>query len=157
MNYALTETEFCELTQTMHLVSFVEMLGQPSETKPDITAEQLGAFTTTVADNLRGLVRKADERFEAGKGLESIDGLAPFQLAEIIDLLSGQRYVKVSRWREIEAQLERCAVVDELMTLALKAWRIAMDSEVLSRTAANGTDPVLRFRHLDPAHGVGRS
>jgi hypothetical protein len=142
--YAINEEEFNELERTMRLVDLVDTAAQ-SESGADVTQAQLGAFTSIVVDKLRALVKGIEARYSAAESLPKVEGLKPWDVVEIIQLLAGQRFVPVSRWKEIEGDLARCAQVDESMSYALTAWQSAMEVETL---ALIDGDPTLRFNHL---------
>lgn len=143
-NYAINEDEFTELERTMRLVDLFATVVQ-SESRVDVTQCQLSAFTSTVFEPLFAIFKSIEARYQLTKGVSKVEGLAPYDIGQLIELLSGKRFTRISGWRAIESKLERCAEIDESMSYALGAWREVIEGEMLNQIKG---DPQLRFSHI---------
>lgn len=105
------------------------------------------SLTSVVESALNKALDAIKARHDCAKELPTLVGLSEANLCEIVELLSGQRSSKASRWHEIEFAFKRACAVNESMKSVHDAWtRILKANE--APKALRG-DPVLRFKHVD--------
>lgn len=143
-NYAMSDDEFESLREVSNLVGLVDSLAVSSDTI-NLTQEQLCAFTHSIGTKLRTVLALVEERKEAADALPTTQGINAADVGEIIDLLSGQRFDRPSRWKAIGAKLAASAQIDESMNHAHRAWGKVVDANISPLSTG---DSVTRFKHI---------
>lgn len=150
--FELTEDELQQLRSTANMVGLTASL---LASIPNASAEndQWYALTNHVEQIVSGVLDDVEQRFTSVKILPKVHGVSGHDLAEIIELLSGQRYSNPSRWLEIDAALGAACSADPNALPIARAWKKICDAN-LTESSRKFSEPI-RFAHI--AHDAWRS